>query len=58
MSGDSPGAVGKEVVGMENYKIWFFFSQFDKYLPSVCCIRELGRQRRGQRSEGLGQTAF
>lgn len=37
---------------MENYKIWFFFSQFDKYLSSVCCIRELERQSRGQRSEG------
>jgi hypothetical protein len=39
--------VGREVVEMENYKIRFFFSQFDKYLPSVCCIRELGKAEKG-----------
>lgn len=36
---------------MENYKILFFFSQFDKYLLSVCCVRDsagiLGRLRKG-----------
>lgn len=36
---------------MENYKISFFFSQFDKYLLSVCCVQDsagiLGRLRKG-----------
>lgn len=39
--------MGREVVEMENYKIWFFFSQFDKYLPSVYRIRELGKAEKG-----------
>lgn len=43
---------------MENYKIQFFFSWFDKYLLSVCCVRdsELGFWEGwevGQRSENL-----
>lgn len=29
------GAVGREDVKMENYKIQFLFSQFDKYLLSA-----------------------
>lgn len=46
------------VVEMENYKIQFFFSQFDKYLPSVCCIRELGKGREGVRGlRALGQNS-
>ena len=40
---------------MENYKIQFLFSQFDKYLLSVCCVRdsELEFWEVGQRSENL-----
>lgn len=48
------GTVGREAVKMENYSS-FFFSQFDKYLLSVCCVQdsELEFWEVGQRSETL-----
>lgn len=47
------GTVGREAVKMENYS--FFFSQFDKYLLSVCCVRDSALEfwEGGQRSETL-----